>query len=177
MDLFKDTKRRIRSEDERNARDLGRNTLLWAIYARRPLTVAELSHVLATYSVRRSGPAIITENSVAIPSTQSLVEATCYFLSIDTDTTTIQVHRAVKDYCEDFGTDIEERYFGDVQFEMASICIHYLTLDNLKSGYCTSHSEWQDRVRKNPFLEYAACNWGWHVKQCGEERFLSDGAP
>lgn len=162
-DLFKETMKRIEAEDERNDHKLERNTLSWAIYARRPLIVAELSHALAMSSVKRSRRATILENLATIPSTQALIEATYYFLSIEMDTTTFHVHKAVKDYCEDSGTDIEERCFGDVQFKMAGICIYYLTLDNFKSGHCTSQSEWQDCVRRNPFFDYAACNWGWHV--------------
>ena len=46
-------------------------------------------------------------------------------------------------------------------------------MEDFHSGHCTSSEEWQDRISKTPFFEYAACNWGWHAKEC-EAQLLKD---
>lgn len=175
--LFNDTMRRIQVQDERNKTKWGQRALLWTIYSQRPLTVFELSHALAVDSMRDGERGTIDDESISVPTPQQVVESTCYFLSIDSTTSRIQVHKAVKEHCDSAGAYVDQEYFGRPQFEMAKVCLRYLMLENFAAGPSTSVEDWRNRVEKNPFFLYAAQNWGWHVGKSPEKRFLGEDAP
>lgn len=172
-DLFRDTMKRIEMQDDRNGWKRGQRALLWTLYSLRPLSVAELSHALAIYSMREGDQGAMTDQ----PSAQEIVESTCFFLSIDKDTSRIEVHKAMKDYCDSSGGDVQERYFGNPHFELANICLRYLSSDAFPCGPAISAEQWQNRVKNNPLFLYAAQNWGSHIVKSSEEtRFLGDNA-
>ncbi|KAL8776687.1 MAG: hypothetical protein Q9213_008175 [Squamulea squamosa] len=146
---------------------VGEKTFMWAIFAEKDLTVQETSHaVLATLQ----GSDTL---SIQAPSQQHLLESTCYFLSIDSNST-IKVHKALRDFCSRLGVLRRKEYFGEVQVEMVRACLHYLTRPNLQ-GPCGSKANWETRKKENPFFEYAVQFWGYHLKKC-ESDFL-DKAP
>ena len=47
--VFDESMERITAQDDAKCQAMGKRALLWTIYARRPLTFQELSHILATY--------------------------------------------------------------------------------------------------------------------------------
>ncbi len=165
--LFQDVIDRIEAQPSTNAREFGKRTLLWTIYARNSLSIAEVKHALATHSLRPSRPAVLKED--AGPSIREIIDSTRYFLSIDDKTTTIQIHKSIREFCEN--PEIEDRYFDNAQYQMAKICLQYLQLADLRSGPCTSMCEWKERVHKYPFLDYAVRNWREHMKLCSEGKF------
>ena len=176
---------RVNSQSDTLA-ELGRKTLLWAIYARRGLTISELQHALLwTLS---DGRAIrkpqdeIKQKELDLP---HLIRSTGFFLSVSTEdsthtgqpehspdtsrpgeTATVQVHKAVRDYC-----DKNETSFGKPHVEIAKVCLQYLDPRNLKED-CTTSEQWQTVKQNHPLAEYAASNWGWHMAKDGEHPLL-----
>ena len=170
--IIDDAISRIEKQNDRVSRFVGQKALLWVTCARRPLTVPELAQCLATYRYLGLGLEAANIRTKDCPKPESLVEATGYFLHIEENSTTIHVHETVRKYCKQ--SDVRERYFVDAEYEMAQICLRYLTLDNFSSGHCTSEEEWRRRCQQYPFLDYAASHWGSHMKLSPQRRFLND---
>jgi hypothetical protein len=106
--VFDDAMKRIRAQDDAK-RIMGRRALLWTIYARRPLTVRELSHILATHP--HIGRDSATIDLTSGPSAQEIVEATGYFLPIEEETKAIQINETIRNYCLDI--EVQACLFGD----------------------------------------------------------------
>lgn len=168
--LLEFTVHRIKAQDRTLHHALGpigEKSFMWAMFAEKDLTVQETSHaVLATLQ----GSDTSSFGASAAPSQQILLESSCYFLSIDRDSI-IKVHKALQDFCFRLGVLRRKEYFGEVQVEMVRACLHYLTRSDLQ-GPCGSKAEWENRKKRNPFLEYAVRFWGCHLKKC-ESEFLS----
>ena len=109
--LFSDTMDRVFEADRANNHKLGQRALIWALYAKRALTVSELSHALATYSTKERRQSIMRKQYV--PTAQEIVDSTCYFLDIDGDSHFVQVHMAVKDYCQHYFDNTDRLDLGE----------------------------------------------------------------
>jgi hypothetical protein len=53
--------------------------------------------------------------------------------------------------------------------EVATTCITYLSFSVFESGFCQTNNEFEDRLRLNPFYDYAAHNWGYHARAASAE--------
>ena len=142
---------------------------MWALFADKDLTVREMSH--AVFASLADCNKLSIDAGTA-PSQQKLLESTCYFLSVESDST-IKIHKALRDFCSNLGTYKRRQYFGEVQVELARACLQYIAQPNLRGAY-GSKQEWQSRVRDFPFLDYAVKYWGIHLKRC-ETHFRTDG--
>ena len=155
--------------------EIGTKTLRWAILASRTLTVPEIQNALA-FNPRQGAESL--QNSASKFSLQRIIESTGYFLNIDRETNTIQVHKAIQDYCDD--PENQRRHLKDPQSnvdphtQIAKACLQYLD-PKIHRVHCTTKGEWQTRKETFPLLEYAAQNWGWHMEK-GEETLLRPGA-
>lgn len=130
--LFSDTMARVLDADRINGHELGQRALLWALYAKCQLTVAALSHALATYPAKAKRLTKLNEDH--IPTTQEIIDSKCYFLSVDGVSGAIQVHAAVKDYYLNFFNRSEMLDIGVyIRFDplhfpilVAIRCLHFI---------------------------------------------------
>ena len=89
----------------------------------------------------------------------TLVESSRYFLRVDGQTTAVQVHKAIKDYCD------YVNIFEDARLQMAETCLAFLDR-RFFALRCSSKEEYDARKQENPFYEYAP-----------ERRFLGPISP
>jgi ankyrin repeat protein len=65
-----------------------------------------------------------------------------------------------------------QEYFGRTQTfwfpnglrDIATTCVTYLSFDAFKTGFCPTDEEFEVRLQLNPLYNYAARNWGHHVR-------------
>lgn len=166
--LVQEAMSRIRSSKSDVMMRLGLRAFIWTTCARRPLSFWELSHCLATYSCQPGFGSNETIRSTMIPSTQNIVEATGYFLHLEANLEEVRIHKTVRDYCAEHRHEL----FKDGAFDMATICLRYLTLDAFRSGHTKSQEELRSQLRRCPFYTYASIYWGAHVCDAGDYRLL-----
>ena len=162
---------RINEQDDHDRRKIGRQTLMWATYAGRTLTIKEIQHAIAL-TIRPYALEDPKSHQIEVDllSQSTLVESSRYFLSVDGQTTAVQVHKAIKDYCD------YANVFEDAHLQMAETCLAFLDR-RFFALRCSSKEEYDTRKQENPFYEYAARHWGFHMKRAGERRFLGPTSP
>ena len=162
---------RISKQSDRDRREIGRQTLMWATYAGRTLTIEEIRHAIALtirpYALE--DPKLHQIEVERLPQ-RKLVESSRYFLRVDGQTSAVQIHKAIKDYCDDANV------FEDAHLQMAETCLAFLG-QRFFDLRCSSKEEYDARKEKNPFYEYAARHWGFHMKRAGERKFLGPTSP
>jgi hypothetical protein len=162
---------RIKEQEDRHKREIGMNTLMWSIYAGRDLTMEELRYAVAL-SIRpytREDDEGLHREIVRL-SQETLLDASRHFFRIDREKSLVHVHEPIKDYCD------QANVFEDAHYHMAETCLTFLDQRSfpLRSA---SKEEFEYRKRLNPFYDYAAQHWGFHMKKAGEKRFLGPSSP
>ena len=189
---YDEAMQRIQNQEEEEV-DLAQQTLMWIVFARRPLTSLELRHALAVEIGQRS----LDEDALV---DEDILESVCAGLvTIDKESSTIRlVHYTAQEYFK----HTYSRYFPDAYSNIAKVCLTYLTLDIYRKcptleeeegekneeegkeefeeegGFGFDDWEWREArevkylLNANPFFDYAALNWGHHVQ--GQERPLSN---
>lgn len=162
---------RISKQSDRDRREIGRQTLMWATYAGRTLTIEEIQHAIAL-TIRPYALEDPKSHQIEVErlSQSRLVESSRYFLRVDGQTSAVQVHKAIKDYCD------YANVFEDAHLQMAESCLAFLGQRSFDLR-CSSKEEYDARKQENPFYEYAARHWGFHMKRAGERKFLGPTSP
>jgi ankyrin repeat protein len=128
-------------------------TLAWVSCARRPLTTSELCHALAV----EEGETSLDEDN--IPDIEDILTVCAGLVAADKMSGTVRlVHFTTKE----FFNRTWEQWFPEGPAEIASTCATYLSFDTF-NGPCASDGEFENRLRENPFYEYAGRNWGYHA--------------
>ena len=179
-DIVQDALERVGRQQGDDA-EIGRLALLWAIYAVRPLSVTEIRHAIAyTRLADKRYGGVTPEQAAKDYDAQRLTESTCYFLHVDQESTKVQVHKAVRDFCDymESTNNKSGHYFYepktdlDPNTQLAKACLRCLA--SVKER-CSSKADWESLVIEYPFLPYAAQNWGLHVHK-GNESLLESEA-
>lgn len=163
---------RINSQMEDRKR-LGRKVIAWITCAKRPLSAVELQHVLA---VEIGDTELDDDNIRGI----EMIRSVCAGLVLVDEKSIIirLVHYTTQEY---FDTK-QESLFHDEEVSLAMACVTYLSFNTFESGVCSGTYGLMRRLRQNPFYEYAAKNWGRHVRDVAIEKheliidFLMDNA-
>ncbi len=79
-----------------------------------------------------------------------------------TSTKLIQIHKSLQDHLD--RGHRKQQLFPNAELELAEIRLKYLCFKRFASGCCRTKDELETRLRENWLLEYAAQNWGWHVR-------------
>jgi hypothetical protein len=95
-DILEQTLLRIEQQADRKHAARGRNALLLAVYAHRNLTPQELYYALTTTKIEDSKSMHLNDDYDDICTAQDIVEPTGMIVTIEDST--VQVHKAVKDY-------------------------------------------------------------------------------
>ena len=153
-EAFEETLLRIQRQPE-GRRKLGMNTLMWISHAKRPLLVSELSDALA---VR---PGVTTLNPLYRPSQKLMVDSCLGLVTINEESSVIRlVHFSVQEFFETH----RHRLFPSGESTIAELTSTYSLLDEFSQGSCQVEDEIQSLISQNPFVAYAACFWGHHVR-------------
>ncbi|KAJ4251405.1 hypothetical protein NW762_011387 [Fusarium torreyae] len=177
-EIYSKTVQRIGNQSP-EYRILAKRTLEWIICAQRPLNVQELREALAI----KSGSSCL--DRLDLSSTDALIES-CKGLVLVNKGTVQLLHHTTREYFDSnfyilsvFGLqetsimpveDIAARNKSAREFserEIALACATYLSFDAFSTGGPVSRRERRDRYNHHKFYQYAAQDWGVHLRNCG----------
>lgn len=170
-DTFQETLNRIRSQAKSDSA-LGIKILQWLSRSKRPLMVNELRHALAVEWVDGDDPpTVFDSNNVLDP--ESLLDVCGGLVFIEPTSQIIKLaHFTLEEYFRNTTTALPD---GDL--EISRTCVAYLCFDAvvaaIKKSAWTLHgmdyskyrNELDNLSRRFPFLVYACCYWGDHVRE------------
>jgi len=136
--------------------ELGMRVLMWLHLATRPLKINEIQHALA---VELGNIALDEDN---LPTRQRWFGCCLGLVFVDDETSTVRfVHYTLEDYFQRYGSSL----FPHGHSMAAEICLTYLNFGEL-SVECSSNIGMGQLLTIFPFLEYAACTWGYYTAKC-----------
>ena len=147
-------------------RELSMNTLMWLTHARRPLTYAQLSDALA---IQRDTTSV---NAKFRPSKKRIIDSGLGLVTIDEKSSVVRlVHYSVREYLLKQSRSL----FPNSEITIAEKCLTYLSFEPFSVGPRHNKSELVDLISRNPFVEYAAPQWGSHLRlaQCKDVERLA----
>jgi hypothetical protein len=152
-DVYDEAIRRIDGQLDRD-KERAKNVLSWITYARRPLTTTELCCALA---VECNEAELDPET---MPDVEDLLSVCAGLIVVDQESAIVRlVHHSTQEYLE----HIRDTWNPDAPLQIALTCLTYLSFDLFRSGSCSSDEDFEERLRENKFLYYAAKHWGEHA--------------
>ena len=95
-----------------------------------------------------------------VPEIEDLVSVCAGLVVVDPGSAIIRlVHYTTQEYFE----RIRKEWNPSALLEITSTCLTYLCFDAFKYGSSSTDEEFEDRLRQNKFLDYAAKHWGEHA--------------
>ncbi|KAL6406243.1 hypothetical protein AUP68_10413 [Ilyonectria robusta] len=135
-------------------KELAMKVLLWITCAKRQLTTSELQHALATKTEK---PEL---DHGDLPHIGDMVSVCAGLVTVDEESGIIRlVHYTTQEYLK----RTRERWFRDPESVIAATCVTYLSFIVFETGFCKTDHKFEERLRSNPFYDYAAHNWGHHA--------------
>lgn len=136
--------------------ELAKQVLTWVTFANRPLTTIELCCALA---VEPGSSNLDPDN---LPDIEDLLSVCAGLVVIDQESAIVRlVHYTTQDYFE----RNKDRWIPGAQLSIATACLTYVCFDAFRVGMCHCFVDWQQRLRKNALLIYAAHYWLQYAKE------------
>ncbi|KID97502.1 ankyrin repeat protein, partial [Metarhizium majus ARSEF 297] len=143
------------NRQEPDCEKLAKRTISWISCAKRPLKTKELQVALA---VKADDTEINLENYTPI---ESMINVCGGLVAVDEKSNIIRlVHHTTQEYLEQYLGD----WVPDAQEDIAKTCLRYLSFHVFDEGFCPSERSFKSKLDLNPFYDYAARNWGHHVR-------------
>lgn len=150
--MYNDVLDRIQGQDIELA-SLAMDVLGWICHAKRPLRVLELQHALAVE------PEDTFLDEDGLPDKDMLISVCGGLLSVQEGDTLTFIHYTAQEYFDRRAPSL----FEDARISIAQTCLTYLTFEDLAQGASTNDEDFEARLSKYPFLEYASSYWGIHA--------------
>ncbi|KAK4103336.1 hypothetical protein N658DRAFT_505699 [Parathielavia hyrcaniae] len=140
---------------------IGMESLMYLTYAARPLTVHELSDLLATRSGSNCG------NNAKYRPPESMILQCCQgLIAIDSTTEVVRVaHHSIQEYLAGNSPHL----FPRANARFAVTCLSPLLSEDLRAGPWEAQDEIDRRLTDRPFLAYAAEFWGTYAKHSEQD--------
>ena len=136
--------------------ELAKQVLSWITCAKRPLATTELQHALGV----EVGESKLDELNFS--EIEDIVSVCAGLVTIDEEGGIIRlVHYTTQEYFE----RTQRKWFPNVQTNITTICVSYLSFDEFESGICENDEEFEQRLQLNKLYDYAAHNWGHYARQ------------
>ena len=155
-DTYTEAWNRVQAQPSPQA-ELGRKILLWVSHAVRPLRMQELRHALGV----EEGDEELDGEGLIDP---AALTSFCAGLIIVNERSGLVslVHPTTQEFFNERKADL----FPRAQEEMACVCVTYLRMKPFsEEGPSQTPHAFHQRWVSNPFLGYAAVNWGLHVRK------------
>lgn len=137
-------------------RSLAKRILILVTHTKRSLSVIEIQHALA---VREH---MTVFDSDYIPDAKYLKSICAGLVTIDEESGIIRLaHYTIQQFFQ----QSREKWFPEAESYITKICLTYLSFTTFGGALCQTDKKLEDRLRKNPFYGYAACNWGHHARE------------
>ncbi|MCJ1272183.1 hypothetical protein MMC22_012091 [Lobaria immixta] len=158
---YRETMERIEKQGKDSC-ELAKQILSWIFYAKKPMTTLKLQHALAV----EVGESELDEEN--FPEIKDMISVCAGLVTVDEGSNIIRlVHYTAQEFFEQAQKD----WFPDAEIDIARICAIYLSFDVFESGFCLSNEDFDSRLRLNPFYDYAARNWGHHIRKAPDAEF------
>ncbi|KAI0892243.1 ankyrin repeat-containing domain protein [Annulohypoxylon nitens] len=135
--------------------DLAKQVLSWVICAKKRLTTSELRYALAVEIGRHE----LDEDN--LPDIDDMVSVCAGLVTVNRQSDII---RLVHYTMQEFFLKSQSRWLPNAEVQIATACITYLSFDTFGEGFCETDDLLEERLRSNQLYEYAAKNWGHHVR-------------
>ncbi|KAI9765690.1 MAG: hypothetical protein M1840_007248 [Geoglossum simile] len=133
---------------------LAMEVLSWITCAKRPLTMSELQHALAT----KVGKTELHKGD--LPDTRDMIAVCLGLVTIDRESGIIRlVHYTTQEYFQ----QTQKNWFPNAESYIATICVTYLSFSVFENGFCETDEAFEERLRTNQLYDYAAYYWGYHA--------------
>ncbi|KAJ6438029.1 putative AC9 transposase [Purpureocillium lavendulum] len=150
---YDEAMRRIHGQRPR-LKELAMEVLSWITFAKRQLTTSELQHALAT----KTGKPELDRGD--LPHIGDMVSVCAGLVTVDGKSDIIRlVHYTTQEYL----MRAHKQWFPEAESVITATCVTYLSFTVFKGGYCSTNTEFETRLRSNPFYDYASRNWGHHA--------------
>ncbi|KAJ9419395.1 hypothetical protein FOXG_06622 [Fusarium oxysporum f. sp. lycopersici 4287] len=164
--VYKDAMVRIEGQAKLQTK-AAKQVLSWIVNAKRPLTTLELQHALAV------DPTVLNLDTDRLPQIEHMLSVCAGLVVVDKESNIIRlVHYTTQQYF----VRSQESWFSGAKAEIATVCVVYLSFNVFSSGQCSTDVEFEERLQSYPFFDYAARNWGHHVRDIsmsGDEEILA----
>jgi hypothetical protein len=167
-DYYKMSIERIERMSEARDKDIINIILKWVYFAKRPLRVDEICHILAVKPKNTSATRLqrIVESNAG-SWLQTFIDRSAGLLTIREESQIVSVaHPTVQEYLK----TLEATLLSTAEEEISERCLTYLFLDVFADG---SSADFDDpifhRLSMFPFVEYASTFWGDHLRGKPEE--------
>ncbi|KIV89792.1 hypothetical protein PV10_07167 [Exophiala mesophila] len=156
---FQSTMQRINRLSE-TRKDLALRSLMWISHARRPMSMVELQHALAT----RPDDVDLDRDNMTSPRT--LLDCCCGLIEVDRDNSIVRlVHHSLEEYLRDYSHGL----FKDADMLITRTCLKYLSFHSIDQLPSKHRSEFNAAIANLSFIEYASAEWGHHAHDVSAE--------
>ncbi|KAL8726116.1 MAG: hypothetical protein Q9166_006908 [cf. Caloplaca sp. 2 TL-2023] len=170
---YKVTMERIEHATLTNPNDttssLAKRTLMWVASSYRALSLAELQEALAIDLDRPEFRMLYPYDK------QTLLDATLGLLYIDSDEKHVRLcHATAQEYFD----QSRETWFPGAASQIARCCLQYLDRPDFAAPVegLREDEEFEKRIAKYPFLQYACSFWGDHAGEVGQDENVHEAA-
>ncbi|KAL9617060.1 MAG: hypothetical protein Q9160_008133 [Pyrenula sp. 1 TL-2023] len=147
--LYQQIVKRVREQDDTVGRKLAFRVLARVFFAKRPLSLAELQHMLAT----RSGDK--DYNRMREVDSEDILQSTAGLITIEAEGMAVKLsHQTLEEYFQ----EEQPAEFAKTQLEMASECLTVIDY-----AFPSSNAVKNDLRGRWPLATYASEHWGDHV--------------
>lgn len=166
-DYYQKSIERIESMSDARDKDIINTILKWVYFAKRPLQVIKICHILAV-KPKNTSATRLKRNVESIMETglQTFIDRSAGLLTIREESQIVSVaHPTVQEYLK----TLEATLFSAAEEEISKTCLTYLFLDEFADGSFTLVEPLKYRLSEFPFVEYASTFWGDHLRGKPEE--------
>ena len=91
---------------------------------------------------------------------EDMVSVCAGLVTVDEESSIIRLdHYTTQEYFK----RTQEKWFPNIETDIATICVTYLLFDEFESGFCQNDEEFEERLLSNPLYDYASRNWGHYA--------------
>ncbi|KAL4733879.1 ankyrin repeat-containing domain protein [Aspergillus similis] len=158
---YEDAMLRI-TELKASTREAVMRFLCWVVFAEQPLQERAIEHALAV----SDGDTDMDDDNII--RARTLATKCAGLVQLDESDCLRLVHYSAENYFRQH----RDRWFPAANVSIASSCLTYLQFDVFRSGACSGPSEdidFENRLGKYPFLQYASINWGKHLRVTADD--------
>ncbi|KFY44986.1 hypothetical protein V494_01208 [Pseudogymnoascus sp. VKM F-4513 (FW-928)] len=161
-DYYQKSIERIERMNSTKVQNIIKSILKWVYYAKRPLTVREIYHILAVKPGNKSATRLMSNVEANKElGLEFFIDKSAGLLTIREESQVVSVaHPTVQEYLK----TLETTLLSTAEEEMSEICLAYLTLDAFDNGPVSTY--W---ISELYFVEYAGKFWGEHLRGKREE--------
>ncbi|KFY28844.1 hypothetical protein V491_00258 [Pseudogymnoascus sp. VKM F-3775] len=161
-DYYQKSIERIETMGSARDQTIIKTMLKWVYYARRPLRVDEMYHILAVKPGNKLATRLLNNvKSDMELGLETFIDGSAGLLTIRTKSQIVSVaHPTVQEYLQ----TLEATLLSDAEEEISRTCLTYLSLDVFANGYCTSYDSLDYRISEFRFIAYSSRFWGNHLR-------------